>query len=146
MTGTIAFDVAIFRAQFPAFSNETTYPDALLTAFFDTATCYVSSDNSGRLTGDCRLRAINLMIAHLVTISDLVAAGRTPKFVQSASVGSVSTTVTTPPTNDDQFNWWLSLTPYGQQLQALLSVSAIGGFYVGGSRERAAFRKVGGVF
>lgn len=141
----ITFDVAVFRAQFPAFASETTYPDAVLGVVFDTAACYISTDDFGRLTGDCRLRALNLMVAHLISISDLIAAGSTANFVVSSTVGSVTVTVQPSPSTS-QWGWWLSITPYGQQLHALLSVSAVGGFLVGGLRERSAFRKVGGVF
>ena len=141
----ITFDVAVFRAQFTAFADTTAYPDATLSAFFDTATCYISNEDKGRLTGDCRLRALNLMTAHLVFISDLVAAGGTPDFVTSSSVGSVSVTVQ-PPENKNQWQWWLSLTPYGQQLHALLGAVSVGGFLVGGRRERSSFRVAGGGF
>jgi hypothetical protein len=141
----ITFDVTLFRTQFPQFADETAFPDSTLQSFFDVATCYVSDCDSGRLNGDCRLRALNLMTAHLVVISDLAAAGKTPKFVTSSKVGSVSVS-TQPPPNTNQWQWWLNLTPYGMQLLALLQASSIGGFYIGGLPEKAAFRKVGGVF
>lgn len=141
----IEFDVGLFRVEFPAFADETRYPDELLQGFFDTATCYISDEDFGRLRGRCRLRALNLMTAHLLAISDLIAEGRGSDFVVSSSVGSVSVSVQPPP-GTSQWAWWLSTTPYGQQLQALLSVAGIGGFLVGGRPERSAFRKVGGVF
>ena len=141
----ITFDVTVFRSQFPAFVSETTYPDATLQAFFDVATCYVSAVDQGRLTGACRQYALNAMTAHLVAISDLAAAGSTPAFVTSTTVGSVSVSVQPPP-NTSQWQWWLNLTPYGQQLQALLTQAAVGGFLVGGSPERSPFRQVGGGF
>lgn len=141
----VTFDVTVFREQFTAYANAVTYPDSTLQMFFDTATCYVSDADCGRLTGTCRLRALNLMTAHLVALSDIINTGGAPAFVTSATVGSVTVAVQPPPSGD-QWQWWLSLTPYGQQLHALLSVTAVAGFYVGGSRERSAFRKLGGVF
>lgn len=142
---TIEFDVDQFREAFPAFADETTYPDATLQMYWDTATCYVSNEDYGCLTGDCRRQAINLMTAHLCTISTMVQSGKTPKFVQSSTIDKVSVSVTPPP-NKDQYSWWLSLTPYGAQLQALLGANIAGGLYIGGRPEKAAFRKVGGFF
>ena len=135
----------MFRSQTRAYSDPAKYPDATLQVFFDTATCYVSDSDTGRLTGNCRLRALNLMTAHLVFISDQAQAGETPSFVTQAKVGEVLVSVQPPP-QTDQWNWWLNLSPYGQQLIALLSASSIGGFYVGGSPERSAIRKVRGRF
>lgn len=142
---SITFDVGVFRSQVPAYADSGKYPDTTLQVFFDTATCYVSDCDSGRLTGDCRLRALNFMVAHLVFISDMAQAGETPGYVTQSKVGEVLVSLQPPP-QTDQWQWWLNLSPYGQQLSALLSVSAIGGFYVGGSRERSAIRKVRGRF
>lgn len=142
---TLTFDVALFRSQFPAFADETAYPDATLQAFFDVATCYVSDVDCGRLMGACRQYALNAMTAHLVFISDLAGAGGTPAFVTSTTIGSVSVSVQ-PNQNTDQWTWWLNLSPYGSQLVALLAGAAIGGILVGGSPERSPFRQVGGGF
>jgi hypothetical protein len=66
--------------------------------------------------------------------------------VSGASVDKVSVTLTPPPVKS-QWQWWMSLTPRGAQLLALLKSKAAGGLYVGGlPAERAAFRKAGGVF
>lgn len=141
----ITFDVTKFRTQFSAFSDETAYPDDTLQMFFDTATCYVEAGQGGRLSDACRLQALNFMTAHLVRMSDLIAAGSAPSFVTSSSIGGVSVTAQPPP-ETDQYDWWLSLTSYGQQVNALLAAASIGGLYIGGRGERSAFRKVGGVF
>jgi hypothetical protein len=131
----MALDITTFRQLFPAFSNATTYPDATITMQYDTAGLYVTFSD----------RAVYLMTAHLMALSDIIAAGNTPGLVTSAAEGAVSISMTPPPVNT-QFKWWLSLTPYGQQLLALLEVQSAGGSYIGGSAERSAFRKVGGVF
>lgn len=145
MPAIITFDVAIFREQFPAFANETTFPDAMLQMYWDMATCYISDYNCGWLYGDCRRLAIDLMTAHLTALSVLIAAGQTPGLVQSATIDKVSVSLTPPPI-PNQWQWWLALTPYGQQLLALLQVKSVGGFYIGGLPEGGAFRKVGGIF
>lgn len=145
MAATLTFDVAAFRTQFPAFANASTYPTITLQGYWDAAICYISDTNSGRLMGDCRSRAINMMTAHLTALADIIAAGKTPGYAQSATVDKVSVTMTPPPVKN-QLQWWLNLTPYGMQLYALLYVRSRGGFTVGGMPEKKAFRKVYGAF
>lgn len=97
------------------------------------------------LEGECRYRALTLLTAHLAALGVLIAAGQVPGLVQTATVDKVSVSLTPPPILT-QFQWWLSLTPYGQQLLALLQVASVGGIYIGGLPEISAFRKVGGIF
>lgn len=137
------FDIAAFRVSYPAFSDPEKYPNVTLQAFYDTATCYISDEDYGYLSGDCRYKALTLMTAHLAALSDMIAAGQTPGLEQSAAIDKVSVSLTPPPLRN-QWQWWLSLTAYGQQLLALLQAKAVGGFFVGGSLDRAAFRKAGG--
>lgn len=144
-SSTYVFDIPAFRISYPAFANVDTFPDATLQMYFDTATCYVANENYGCLADDCRYRALTLMTAHLVALSVLIAAGQVPGMVQNATIDKVTVGLTPPPL-PNQFQWWLGLTPYGQQLLALLQVSSVGGFYVGGLPERSAIRKVYGVF
>ena len=145
-TPLYTFDVAYFRAQYPAFSNATTFPDLTLQAYWDTANNYITNASQTLLCGgmtDAQLKlALYLMTAHIAAISVLIAAGQTPGIVTSATIDKVSVT-TQPPPVQDQFQWWLSLTPYGQQLLALLTVQSVGGFYVGGAPEIAGLRRAG---
>ncbi|CAH0447385.1 hypothetical protein LMG10661_03451 [Ralstonia syzygii subsp. syzygii] len=145
MGALIQFDVGAFRSAFPAFASETAYPDTLLSATWDAGTCYVSPENYGYLQGDCRARALNLMTAHLIALADIVKGGQTPGMVSAATIDKVQVTLTPPPVKS-QWQWWLSLTPYGQQLLALLSSAAAGGFYISGLPEGSAFRRVGGIY
>lgn len=142
---THTFDVAQFRDQFPQFANETTFPDEMLQQYWNAATCYVTPDDFCYLSGDCLQLALNLMTAHLAALSILIAAGKTPRLVQSATIDKVSVDFTPPPLKN-QWQWWLSTTPYGMQLFALLQAKAVGGYYIGGLPESAAFRKVAGIF
>ena len=148
---TIEFDVAQFRQALPAFAYETQYPDAILQVYWDTATCYISDEDYGCLTGACRRQVLNLMTAHLCVISENAqkgsdaSSGQVTNFITSATVDKETVSVAQPPAKD-QWSWWLSTTPYGQQLQALLSANIAGGLYIGGLPEKSAFRKVGGVF
>lgn len=143
---TITFDVAAFRAQFPQFANVTDFPDVMLEGYFDTATCYISpSNNYGYLRGTCRERALYLMTAHLSALYIAINSGNPTVFVSQSTVDKVSVTITPPPMKD-QFQYWLNLTPYGAQILALLNAKAVGGWFVGGLPELAAFRRVGGLF
>ena len=142
----IVFDVVLFRSQFPVFTNATTYPTPMLQMYWDMAICYINDEgNYGWLNGVCRQLALDLMTAHLTALSLLIVAGQVPGLVQSATIDKVSVSLTPPP-QPNQWQWWLGLTPYGQQLLALLQTRAVGGFYIGGLPERSAFRKVGGIF
>lgn len=146
----IVFDVAAFRASFPAFANETTYPDVMLEGYFVDATAFISDQVLPRCCGPSmsealRTRMLYLMTAHLAALGTMIAAGQTPGQVNSSTVDKVSVSLTMPP-NPNQWQWWLGLSPYGAQLLALMQAKAAGGFYVGGLPEKAAFRRVGGVF
>ena len=141
----ITFDIPAFRLRFPEFSNSTDYPDDFLQRYWDMAVCYISDESYGCLSGDCRELALQLLTAHLTKIGEDTTSGETPAFVNSATVDKVSVSTTPPPTKD-QFEWWLSLTSYGQQLLSLLRTKAAGGFYIGGNPEKSAIRKVGGYF
>ena len=140
----LTFNYAQFIALFPAYSDATAYPEATLQAFWNSAINYISDNaNCGSLTGDDRQLAINLMTAHLVYISGLIAAGQVPGLMQNATIDKVSVGLTPPPI-PNQFQWWLNVSPYGQQLLALLQAHSVGGYYIGGSPVLAGFR-FGGV-
>lgn len=142
----LTFDVAEFRTMFPAFADDTAFPDATLQMYWDQATCYISDvGNYGRLQGTCRQLVLNYMTAHIAQISVIIASGDTPNLATSASVGDVSVSMNPPPLTS-QFGWWLSTTPYGQQALALLKVRSTGGWYTSASPELASFRKRGGTF
>lgn len=135
----LTFNYAQFIALVPAYSNAQTYPQATLQAFWDSAINYITPiGNFGSLQGDKRQYAINLMTAHLIYISNLAAAGTVPYLMQTSTIDKISVGLTPPPLKN-QWQWWLMTSPYGQQLQALLQVNSVGGFYVGGSAQRAAF-------
>ena len=129
---TLTFDVALFRTQFPEFSDAVNYPDSMLQMYWDIATCYISDSDYGALSGSCRQFAINCMTAHLTKLGTNTEDNEALNFVTSATIDKISVSVAQPP-NRNQWSWWLSLTPYGQQLQALLSVNAVGGMYLFGS-------------
>lgn len=145
MAAVLTFDAAAFRAFYPQYSNEQTYPTATLQGYWDAATCFISDRNCGYLKGDCRVKAIWLMMVHLLTIAATVTAGDTPGQVQSATIDKVSVSLTPPPI-PNQWQWWLGTTPSGAQLLALLQVNSAGGMYIGAAPEIQSIRKGGGLF
>lgn len=129
----ITFDYALFQLQIPSYANSILYPEALVENFWNIAINYVNdTGNYGCMQGPSRAYAINLMTAHLIYLQGLIAAGQVPGLVQDSQVDKIQVSLTPPPVKN-QFDWWLSLTPYGQSLLALLQVSSVGGFYIGGS-------------
>ena len=137
--------VADFRAMFLAYAS-TPPADARITLFLGYATDYISSEDYGYLAGSSRLRAIYLMAAHLMRLDDDAAAGSVAGIVTSASEGSESIGIAPPPTHN-AWDYWISQTPYGQQLLALMKVKAVGGLYVGGcSAATGNIRKPTGKF
>lgn len=147
----ITFDVALFRKQIPAYADPEKYPDATIESWWEQAACYISTEDYGWLNGNSRALAINLMTAHLMALSTAASsgAGQTAGaggIVTGATIDKVSVTLAAPPAATDEWEYWLSLTPFGQRLLALLRSKSVGGFYVGLYPELSAFRKVGGRF
>lgn len=146
----ITLVIADFRAAYPQFANATTFPDALLNLQFGMATGFVSDSTYGCMSVPVRTSALYLMLAHLLALGVIIADGGSYQgvagIVTQSKVGDVSVSLAQPPYGTSQWRYWLSLTPYGLQLLALLDAQAVGGFYVGGLPERSAFRKVAGIF
>lgn len=141
----IEFDVTAFRDMFPAFASASAYPTARLQINWTMATSYISDVDYGWIQGARRTLALNLMTAHLTALGAQLASGQTPGMMQSSTIDKISITMTPPPV-PDQFQFWLGLTGYGQQLLALLQANSAGGIYVGGRCEIGAFRKAFGRF
>lgn len=158
---SVTFDPVSFRLLFPAFADESVWPDAQLAAYWQISRDYIGVPDSPAyaLNGATLQFALNCMTAHLATMLAAEATDGTGDPAQggaalsgggggiltSASIGAVSVSSLPPPVKG-MWDWWLAQTPYGQQLLALLDLLAVGGFYIGGLPERKAFRKVGGVF
>lgn len=130
-------DIAAFRAAFPQFADDTAYPDAMLDGKFAIAKCYIE-DNNCTFDETCRQYAYQLMMAHLLTISSMIASGVPSRMVSSATEGPVNVSFSEPPNTNTLF-YWLMTTPYGVELSALLSINSVGDYY-GGSLALQAFR------
>lgn len=139
------FDYAAYIAnpQFSIYSNPLSYPEIKLQAYWDNATNYISNvGNFGAIQGTQREYAIQLMLSHLIFLANLIylnntATGTVPYQLQSATIDKVTITATPPP-NPNQFQWWMGLSPFGQELLAMLQIQTSGGEYFGGSYVRAA--------
>lgn len=147
MSESYVFDVAGFRARFPAFSNPATWSDEALSAYFIEAEAYIANRTTCALDLPRLTLALDLMTAHVATLGAQAAAGDSGGGgpVTSATVGGVSVTRATP-ANMTAWGAFLALTSYGLRLAALLRARAAGGRLAGGLPEREAIRKVGGVF
>lgn len=133
------FPLVTFRTLYPAFAA---VPDATVLAVSEQALCFVDLSAC-----DCSEQGWMLATAHMLALRDSATAGGAPSgALASATVGSVSVSFQAPPTGGSGYRFWLTSTPYGLQLSALLSRCAAGVLYVGGAPERAAFRRVGGGF
>lgn len=124
-----------FLTQFPEFNTES-YLE-LIPVYLERAQVYCTTVNFGRLKNDKRILAIYLLTAHLLTLANQAKNGASGQggLVASASVGSVSVSYVQIP-NLNQFDYWLSLSPYGMQLLTLLDILSSVPFYIGGSYER----------
>lgn len=139
----LKLDLKVFRDAYPLAADWET-PDSVINHWFEVAGEFVSGGCS--LHGKTYLLARQLMAAHLMVCAKNAATGNGGGgAVTSASEGSVSVSFAAPTTRNG-WQFWLSQTPYGQQLWALLEMKAAGGLYIGGLPERTAVRKVAGVW
>jgi hypothetical protein len=137
----LTYNDALFRQQIPEYSDLVEYPMSVLQNWWNIAINYVSDvGNFGSLNGTSRQYAINLMMAHLIYISNLTEGGTVPYVLSASSIDKVSITAVPPPLKN-QWGWWMSISSYGQQLWALLQMKSVGGFYIGGFPNLAAFRR-----
>ena len=137
------FDVAAFRAMFPAFADPLKFPDVMLQGYWTMACNYINDYDNVAIDGDNLQLALNLMSAHLAKSYAMIDAGDLVVVVAGAAEGTVSIS-TVPPPAKSGYQWWLCTTPYGVQLWALLSSIAVGGYYIGGNQELSSFRRGGG--
>lgn len=138
-------DLAVFRLQFPLFADPAAFPDAYIQAQWDAAAVQISPWDGAFMSGARLQRALNLLTAHLMQINLNMSTGGAGGVMQSASIDKVAVAMVAPPARSG-WQYWLASTPYGLQLWAFLKAIAGPGYFLGGLPERAAFRKVGGLF
>jgi hypothetical protein len=142
-------DLAKFRALFPEFANTTTYPDARIQLYWDTAGTIMGASDGPLLSGDQLDICLYYLAAHLLKTAVVQAAasggGSAAGVVTGATIDKTSVTLAAPPFKDG-WAYWLSTTPYGLELWALLSVMSAGGVYLGASNAIHGFRGPAGGF
>lgn len=138
-------DLTAWRAAFPAFSDVTKYPDATVQMWWVMATAYINDYDSCLISGTILQTALNLMTAHLAQSFTMISNGQVTAPVTGATEGSVAVTLQAPPSKNG-WQFWLSTTPYGLQLWALLSSLLVGGLTIGGAPESSSFRRAYGIF
>jgi hypothetical protein len=133
------YDDAYFRASFPALADVNSYPQAVVSNYFTLGGSYIANTNYGRLNGDNKKYALNLITAHLALLNTLISEGGNPAIITSSGIDKINVTLAPPPAKN-MFDYWLSTTPYGLQIMALMQGIAVGGFSIGGSLARSGFR------
>ena len=136
---SVVLSISDFRAAYPAFSDVVKYPDATITGAFNKAQIFVKNETNCALDEDRLETILYLMTAHLLQTQTNAVGGSTAGVIASASMGGVSVSIASPK-NADEFQYFLNQSPYGQELLALFSILAMGGFYFGGNGETLAFR------
>jgi len=132
----VTLTVERFRADFPEFADETVYLEPALQNSINAASSYISRQNSSYFADENRLRGLELMAAHIYTLSAAMRRGNTQGGITtSSSIGSVSVTLL-PPAIKRQFDYWMNQTAYGQQYLALLQSKSPAGLFMGGSNQR----------
>lgn len=141
-------NIPAFRLQFPYFANPVQWPDDSITAANGMVGCYIDLAGSWYNCSKCVDLMESLMTAHLLYLngSAMTPGQSNVGVVTSASIGSVSVGLSVDTATKGTYSAWLSKSPWGEQLLALLGRLSAGGRYIGGSPERRAFRKVGGLY
>lgn len=135
------FPLATFRELYPEFADVS---DEAVLSIAEQALCLIGEDGCGE---SCGSSGWMLMVAHMLYLRAQASSGGSGGGpLASATIDKVSVSFQASPENKNSYGYWLSTSPYGLQLLAMLSRCSVGGIYVGGSGERAAFRIVGGRF
>lgn len=131
----ITANIDEFLIIYPNFNTLEIKPIA--TFYFNDTVAWAKTQWDLRRFGARLNNAIYLLTAHRVYLniqSRTGQAGQGGK-VASATVDGVSVSYTQMPSTDN-FNYWLSLSPYGIELAALLDTLSPVPSYIGGSFER----------
>ena len=119
-----------FRAEFPAFADDTKYPDTTITLAYNVVVSFFQNTDSSVFPYDpkngdyTRKRLIDFGVCHLLTLNDqpMDQPGR----IASASEGSVSTSFDLMKANSTVGDWWAQ-TKCGRLVWVLLAPFIYGG-------------------
>lgn len=146
--GVIQFNLVDFRLLFPLIDSVST-SDVQVEIYWGIASSYMTATQLAIVDVDSQFLLLNQMTAHLIAYNDIVVDGATSvsdggqgfgmaQIVVNASEDNVSASTLPPPTDDDYYAWFMSLTPYGRSFYALLSVKSQVGILIGGSASLSA--------
>lgn len=135
----IPFNATAFYAAVPSLQSKQIEN---LDLYWNIACLYIDNTIYGCLDVTKQDAYLNFMTAHLATLSLSIMAGDPTGVLTAASIDKISVTLQPPPAQNE-FQWWMNQTPYGQMLYALLLVNSVGGWYVGGSPQHTALRGIG---
>ena len=133
---SVTISIDCFYNQYPQFFVEAY--EKICPFCLKRAAAYISTVNGGLLCGCKRVQAIYLLAAHLSQLTYQAQQNQGASgsgMVASATVDGVSVSYVQIP-NMNQFDYWLSLTPYGAELLFLLNTLTAVPTYHGGSFER----------
>lgn len=133
---SVVVTVEDFRNALKEFCDPVKYKDCLLTRFLTQAQAYISKQTFV-IPDAVRLLLIQLMAAHLITLSEIdpqtgivSSMGSVAGAEVSATVGGVSVTKQAQ-ISKNNLEQWLQSTGYGQQYLAILTAHSIGVYFVG---------------
>lgn len=133
------FPLAEFRILYPQFVG---FTDELILLLSEQALCYFSKSCGA----ECVNQLWMLAVAHMLQLRQNEMDGNTASgAVASATIDKVSVSFAQAPSGTSSQHWF-NLTPYGQQFLVQNKRCNGGVRFIGGSRERQAFRKTGGRF
>lgn len=123
-------DVALFRTNFPEFSDTAVYPTARITFWASLAEKMLPE----QLWGDVWVYACNLYVAHEIVIATQNvqnsqiggSPGQSGGIANNKTVGSVSVGYDSTTQSEKNAGWW-NRTTYGQQLYRLIQIFGAGG-------------------
>lgn len=112
---------------------------ATLQQYYNTAGLIVANTNYGYLAcAGATQTCLYLLTAHLAAIGALIATGSDAGITVGATIDKISVQLQQVPLKNE-WQYWLSETPYGKQLYAILQAQSVGGFYQRGSLGRSGF-------
>jgi hypothetical protein len=136
LNGLLQLDIPEFKLMFPDVFDAV--PDVTIQINWEIASTYMSQSVSGDIRVMSQYILCNQATAHLIKTQAMVAAGKAPRIVVSATTDNVTRVILPPPVNKSYYQWFFSQTQYGQAFLALLDQVSSGGAYMGGSYALAA--------
>lgn len=127
----MAFDIAVFRQSFPAFADETTYPDAMIEIWAGLGDKLLNVER----WGDFYDEGLRFFVAHEVYLAAKAATATDTDsaseggLVASLGAGPLSVSFDNQPALEKDAGHY-NLTTYGKQYWRLVQIVGMGGAFV----------------